>query len=152
MTGFTNSQQIVLAAQSLLFGVGIGIVYDILRAVRRFSRCGRRGTALCDALFWLIVLGALFAFGLIPAAGQPRGFVLLSAGGGAGLYFAVLSGEVLRALVWLLRTAAGLYRRLCGLWAACRETGKRLCASEKNRELSKKFEKSSFLFRGKGIK
>ena len=88
MPVFTNSQQVTLVLQSLLLGVGIGAVYDMLRALRLHFRCGWAGAALFDTLFWAIVLAALFEFGLIAAAGQPRGFVLLTAAGGMGLYFA----------------------------------------------------------------
>lgn len=85
MPVFTNSQQVTLVLQSLLLGVGIGAVYDMLRALRLHFRCGWAGAALLDTLFWAIVLAALFEFGLIAAAGQPRGFVLLTAAGGMGL-------------------------------------------------------------------
>ena len=79
MPVFTNSQQVTLVLQSLLLGVGIGAVYDMLRALRLHFRCGWAGAALFDTMFWAIVLAALFEFGLIAAAGQPRGFVLLTA-------------------------------------------------------------------------
>ena len=82
MSVFTNSQQVTLVLQSLLLGVGIGAVYDMLRALRLHFRCGWAGAALFDTMFWAIVLAALFEFGLIAAAGQPRGFVLLTAAGG----------------------------------------------------------------------
>ena len=70
MPVFTNSQQVTLVLQSLLLGVGIGAVYDMLRALRLHFRCGWAGVALLDTLFWAIVLAALFEFGLIAAAGQ----------------------------------------------------------------------------------
>ena len=79
MPVFTNSQQVTLVLQSLLLGVGIGAVYDMLRALRLHFRCGWAGAALLDTLFWAIVLAALFEFGLIAAAGQPRGIVLCGA-------------------------------------------------------------------------
>lgn len=85
MPVFTNSQQVTLVLQSLLLGVGIGAVYDMLRALRLHFRCGWAGAALFDTMFWAIVLAALFEFGLIAAAGQPRGFVLLTAAGGMGI-------------------------------------------------------------------
>ncbi len=65
-----------------------------------------QGAALLDTLFWAIVLAALFEFGLIAAAGQPRGFVLLTAAGGMGLYFAALSETMLEAIMRLLQVLA----------------------------------------------
>lgn len=80
MPVFTNSQQVTLVLQSLLLGVGIGAVYDMLRALRLHFRCGWAGAALFDTLFWAIVLAALFEFGLIAAAGQPRGICAFNGG------------------------------------------------------------------------
>lgn len=148
MEAFTGGQQMILVLQSLLLGVGIGAVYDVLRAVRLHCRCGRGGTALLDALFWAIVLAALFEFGLLAAVGQPRSFAAMALIGGMSLYFAALSGEMLTLLLRGLRAVSALRRRT----AACRRAVKRLCQSEKIRFLPKKFAKGSFLFRGKGIK
>lgn len=144
MTAFTNQEQITLVLQSLLLGAGIGAVYDVLRAIRLAAHCGAGGTALFDALFWLLVLGGLFEFGLLAAAGQPRSFVMVSAAGGASLYFAALSGEARAVLEHLTRAAAALHRRGQEL--------RRRCKPEKILFWTKKFEKASFLFRGKGIK
>jgi len=55
MPVFTNSQQVTLVLQSLLLGVGIGAVYDMLRALRLHFRCGWAGVALLDTLFWASV-------------------------------------------------------------------------------------------------
>ena len=88
-------------------------VYEQLRALRLHFRCGWAGAALLDTLFWAIVLAALFEFGLIAAAGQPRGFVLLTAAGGMGLYFAALSETVLEAIMRLLQVLAKIGRASC---------------------------------------
>ena len=149
MTAFTNQEQITLVLQSLLLGVGIGAVYDVLRAVRLAAHCG---TALFDALFWLIVLGGLFEFGLLAAAGQPRSFVVVSAAGGASLYFAALSGEVRAVLDRLARGAAAVHRRGQELRRHCQTVARQRCKPEKILFWAKKFRKASFLFRGKGIK
>ena len=76
MPVFTNSQQVTLVLQSLLLGVGIGAVYDMLRALRLHFRCGWAGAALFDTMFWAIVLAALFEFGL---TGRRHGIVLCGA-------------------------------------------------------------------------
>ncbi len=152
MPVFTNSQQITLVLQSLLLGVGIGAVYDILRALRLHFHCGWGSTALLDMLFWAVVLAALFEFGLIAAAGQPRGFVLVMAAGGMGLYLAALSETVLETLLRLLQAFAKLRRAVHGLRMHCKTVVKERCSPVKIRFLAKKFEKDSFLFRRKGIK
>ncbi len=152
MTAYTNGQQAALVLQSLLLGVGIGAVYDVLRAVRRHFRCGWGSTALLDALFWLIVLGGLFEFGLLTAIGQPRGFVLIAAIGGAWLYFAALSADVSAGLGGLLQAAARLHRREQALRHRCKTVARRWCQPEKILFWTKKFKKASFLFQRKGIK
>ena len=53
MGAFTNAEQLRLLLQSLLLGVGIGLFYDVLRALRWHFACGRAATAVYDALFWL---------------------------------------------------------------------------------------------------
>ena len=132
MPVFTNSQQVTLVLQSLLLGVGIGAVYDILRALRLHFRCGWAGAALLDTLFWAIVLAALFEFGLIAAAGQPRGFVLLTAAGGMGLYFAALSETVLEAIMRLLQVLAKAETRRIRPADALSNGGKTAVQSGKN--------------------
>ena len=87
MEVFSNQEQLRLFLQSILLGVGLGAVYDLLRAPRRVFRFGWAATAVCDALFWLVLLAALFEFNLLFAAGQNRYFVLAGAAGGAVLYF-----------------------------------------------------------------
>ena len=88
----------------------------------------------------------------IAAAGQPRGFVLLTAAGGMGLYFAALSETVLEAIMRLLQALAKLRRAIYGLRMHCQTVVKQRCSPVKIRFLTKKFEKDSFLFRKKGIK
>ena len=142
MPVFTNSQQVTLVLQSLLLGVGIGAVYDMLRALRLHFRCGWAGAALLDTLFWAIVLAALFEFGLIAAAGQPRGFVLLTAAGGMGLYFAALSETVLEVLMRLLQVLAKLRRAVYGLRMHCQTVVKQRCSPVKIRFLRKNLKKT----------
>ena len=132
MPVFTNSQQVTLVLQSLLLGVGIGAVYDMLRALRLHFRCGWAGAALLDTMFWAIVLAALFEFGLIAAAGQPRGFVLLTAAGGMGLYFAALSETVLEVLMRLLQVLAKAETRRIRPADALSNGGKTAVQSGKN--------------------
>ncbi len=111
-----------------------------------------QGAALLDTLFWAIVLAALFEFGLIAAAGQPRGFVLLTAAGGMGLYFAALSETVLEAIMRLLQALAKLRRAVYGLRMHCQTVVKQRCSAVKIRFLTKKFEKDSYLITQKRYK
>ena len=90
--------QLVLIAQSLLLGAAAGLLYDVMRVVRCKAFAGRGLTALCDGLFWLMLLAGLFEFGLVFAIGQGRYYVLAGAAGGMALYFACLGEGARRAL------------------------------------------------------
>jgi spore cortex biosynthesis protein YabQ len=91
------SEQLMQAAAALLAGGGLGLLYDVFRALRRRLRLA----ALVDLLFWLCVAAALFTLGLA-GPGSARLFVLACAGLGAALYFSLLSAPVLAALDFLL--------------------------------------------------
>jgi spore cortex biosynthesis protein YabQ len=112
---------------SLLLGAILGLVYDVLRAVRRSA--GRRGLAfVLDVLFWLSVVVLLFWVALFRENGRVRLYVSAAFLAGAGLYLLTLSRLVLPGLLqildwlgkfWRLLTApvrkgAGLAKKVCG--------------------------------------
>ena len=73
---------------SILLGLGAGVVYDLLRAVRlRHPRL----TAPLDLLYCHAVALAVFLFVLRQSDGQLRGFILLGGLGGGVLFFSLLS-------------------------------------------------------------
>ena len=89
------SHQLLVFGQSILLGLSIGLLYDLLRPFRlRLPRL----TGLLDGLYCLTVGCAVFLFLLGQAEGQLRGFVVLGAVGGAVLFFCAFS-ELLRP-VW----------------------------------------------------
>lgn len=144
--------QYLLVLQSILLGAGLALFYDLLRVVRLYCRFGRAKTALCDTLFWLVLLAALFEFSIVYAAAQSRYYVLGGAAGGAAMYFLLLGGTV-RALLYAV---FGLFARLRHLAG---RIGRRLHAlllragfREKIAGLIKKFAKPSSIFRRKGLK
>ena len=152
MPSFSNGQQVQLLLQSLLLGVGFGLWYDVLRALRRLRAPGCAATAVCDALFWLALLAALFEFNLLFAAGQTRAFALAGTAGGALLYFGLLSACALPwfMLGWrMLLRAAGLPARLA---QAARQRARAAGLAEKCSRFAKKFAKPSSIFGRKGIK
>lgn len=69
---------------SILLGLGAGVLYDLLRAVRlRHPRL----TAPLDLLYCQAVGLAVFLFVLRQSDGQLRGFILLGGLGGGVLFF-----------------------------------------------------------------
>ena len=92
MTGSGISQQGWQFLLSFLLGVGLGCLYDLLRALRR----KRRGlTWLLDLLFALFVLIGNFLLMLYGGRGSYRIFFLLSSAGGFCLWMLTLSRSFL---------------------------------------------------------
>lgn len=89
------SQQLVLFLQSVLLGGGLGLVYDLLRALRSVG--GRIWGGVLDVLFCLTASASLFFF-VMAGDGEMRIFIVLGAGGGM-LLFLCLAGPLLRP-VW----------------------------------------------------
>lgn len=145
----TLAAQTVVFLRAILLGVLCGAVYDVCRAVRRAARAGPVLTALLDGLFWLAALILLFAFSVVYAAGQARGYVLAGEGLGLMLYGMSFSPLVLPLLTGLLRFAArGL--RLPGRAARrarrlLRRCGQRIRLNRK--KIKKNFKKNTSFFR-----
>ena len=76
--GTEASRQLALFAQSILLGLGAGVVYDSLRPFRRRFP---RSTAPLDILYSLTVAAAGFLFLLRRAEGVLRGFFQVGAAG-----------------------------------------------------------------------
>ncbi|MCI2058802.1 MAG: septum formation initiator family protein [Oscillibacter sp.] len=103
------SSQLILFGQSVLLGMGGGLLYDLLRPLRTRRP---RLTGLSDVLYCLAGLLCLFLFVLRRAGGELRIYALLGLGGGAVLHFSFFS-QILRP-VWdfWADTLAGALRLL----------------------------------------
>ena len=152
MNIFSNQEQFRLLLQSLLLGVGIGLLYDILRALRWHFSCGRAATAALDTVFWLLLTAGLFEFGLVFAAGQPRLFVLGGMAGGMVLYFPLLSSAVLAVLDVVLRAVACIWTICAAAVQRVQNVLQRIGILDKIRHFAKKIQIPSSIFRRKGIK
>lgn len=80
--------QLMQAAVSSGVGVGLGIVYDLLRALRWEWP---RGKHPADGLFWCVTVTALYLLGMSAGRGQLRIFMVCCAGLGGTGYFLLLS-------------------------------------------------------------
>ena len=152
MEPFTNQEQVLLLLRCVLLGTGAGLLYDVLRTVRYHFGCGPGATAVLDALFWGLLLCGLFEFHLLFAAGQNRFFAPVGMAGGCVLYLLTLSGAVRAALDLMIGT---ILQCVCAVGAAAQQLYDRTGLSrlpEKIRIFTKKFAKSSSIFRRKGIK
>ena len=88
------SQQLLVFGQSILLGIAVGVLYDLLRPLRlRLPRI----TALLDAVYCLAVGVISFLFLLRRGEGELRGFMLLGGVGGAVVFFCAFS-QLLRPI------------------------------------------------------
>lgn len=110
--------QLLLLAATLLTGLGLGLVYDLLRVIRQC--CPAPVGVAADALFCLIFAAALFLLGMGPAGGTLRFYMPPLALGGAGVWFFFFGAAARRLFVRLLRAATfparklGAGLRVCG--------------------------------------
>ena len=94
------SGQLLSLAAGLLLGVGVGLLYDLLRQLRLLAPRRWMAEGL-DLLFWLLACLALFLCGILFGGGQVRLYMVLWLTLGATAYFAVLSGKMRRLLAAL---------------------------------------------------
>ena len=108
------AQQGLFCLRFALLGLGLGIFYDLLRAIRIRFRLKRRGTGLLDLLFCLVLLAGFLLLQLRGTDGRLRGYLLLGLGSGFFLWRKTLSHPFLRLALTVLRwgekAAAALWR------------------------------------------
>lgn len=88
------SRQLLQLVCSAAVGIGIGLVYDVFRILRRCLKAD----ALFDALFWLCCLAALFTLGMDMGEGALHIFMLAFAVLGFASYMLLLSTPVMTVL------------------------------------------------------
>jgi len=116
---------------TILSGVGLGLLFDLLRAVRAFLRPGRFLAALGDLCFWGAATAMLGAGLFLGNWGEYRFYVLVGILTGLGLHFWLasptvlwLAGGLLRLVDWVLELVWSLVLRL--LWAPLVAVGRLL--------------------------
>lgn len=118
--GNVISEQLALFLRSILLGGALGLLYDLVRPLRRLG--GRVWSGLLDALVSLTAAASLFFFAMA-GGGELRLFILLGTGGGAVLFFCLLSRplrplwdfwfRVFSAPLWFFRKFLKKVEQLC---------------------------------------
>ena len=72
-------------------GLCIGVVYDLLKLLRRSFGAGNAAVAFTDILFWIISAVFVFGINMAVADGETRVFQLVGAILGAIIFFSALS-------------------------------------------------------------
>lgn len=103
-------QETLVFFLSILHGIGLSVLYDLLRALRRAFRHGLAAVSAEDFLYWLTA--SFFTFILIFSRtdGVLRGYVGAGIGLGAVWYHLTLSSYVVKALAAFFT----LLRKMCG--------------------------------------
>ncbi len=144
--------QLLVILQSVLLGAGMGVVYDLLRALRRYFRFGKAGTAVCDLVFWMFSLSAFFRFSVASAVGQSRYYVIAGLLIGAGIYIILVSESVLELLGYILSMFGFIYNKTVQFGNYLKKRIKDFGILEKIRVFGKKVCSNPFHFGLKGYK
>ena len=99
-------EQISTLFSCLAMGLGVGLLYDLLRLVR-LTLPRRTLQEILDLLFWLGACGMLFFCGIVFGNGRVRLYMALCLLLGATAYFLLLSPWTRRALDILARASVG---------------------------------------------
>lgn len=107
--GFEHMQQVAAFCGAASVGLVTGVMYDVMRALRRRVR-QRAVSELLDLLFWVLATAALFYFVVVLGGGELRIFMVLAALLGAVVYFKFCSALVLELVQQGVDGAIGLVR------------------------------------------
>ena len=102
------SRQLLQLACSAAVGLGIGLVYDLFRILRRRLKAD----AIFDALFWMCCLAALFTLGMDMGGGALHIFMLAFAALGVAAYMLLMSAAVMAVLDRIARIISRALRPL----------------------------------------
>ena len=83
-------------------GAGAGLLFDLLRAVRRFFRTNA-AAAVTDVLYWVLCAGLVWYAVMALNSGEIRAYELFGLIWGAALYFLLLSRYVLRIFIGIFQ-------------------------------------------------
>lgn len=95
-------QETYAFAISLLGGVSIALIYDILRAIRMMMKSNKKVIHLFDIIFWIIAAGMSFYFINIGNDGQIRGFMFIGLIIGWTIYFFIVGKKLVNVICFIL--------------------------------------------------
>lgn len=137
--GISLEAQTLIFLESILLGISLSILYDLLRAIRHTSRTGIFLTSLLDGFFWCAVLVAFFLFVIVIVQGEGRAYILLGAVLGAVLYYMTLSQLMLAIFSTIFRSIGRLFKTISQI--SHKIFGKIKCKFKKNKKCNKNIKK-----------
>ena len=111
----TIGHETMFLGVSVLLGVVLFIVYDILRIFRRIVPHGSIWVGVEDFIYWLICTGAVFVMLYQENDGMVRGFALGGLVIGMALYYVTFSRMVIKVNVVVLKGIIGGIKKVLKL-------------------------------------
>lgn len=117
-------QETVVFLLSVLHGVGLTFIYDLIRCLRRTFRHGLAAISIEDFLFWAMAGFLTFCLAFFRTDGVIRGYVAAGIAIGVILYHFTVSALVIRAFSWLF---CGIRRIFCMILQIVWKPLKKIC-------------------------
>lgn len=108
--------QAALFAITLATGIGLAVLFDFYRVVRRELRFRTVLTYIGDFIYWMIATCIAFGMLLAGNGGEIRFYVFIGLLSGAVLYYQLLSRYVMKALMRLLCLAGSCLKYMLLFW------------------------------------
>ena len=120
-------QELLFLGSSVLVGMGLFFLYDILRIFRRILPHGNIWIGVEDFLYWIIFTGVVFVLLYRENDGMVRGFSIGGIVLGMLLYYLLLSRFVIRINVMVFGVVFGLLGKIFGtILLPVRKHGKKI--------------------------
>lgn len=108
--------QVGLFVLTVATGLGLALLFDVYRAIRRKLRFRTVLTFIGDFIYWILATSIVFGMLLAGNGGELRLYVFMGLLSGAVIYYQILSRYVMRSLMKLLHIAAICCKYLFSLW------------------------------------
>lgn len=100
---------------AIIYGLLLGLIYDVYRVIRYYSKPKKLLTATEDLIFWIIITLTIFTFLVEKLDGIIRGFILLAFGIGYIIYIKFISKYSFSFLKWIFKLILSLINEIMNI-------------------------------------
>ena len=104
--------QLVSVACSLVYGAGLCVLYDVLRAARKYTKPSFLSLFITDVLYFAVCAVAVFLLLLVRTNGEIRGYILFAVALGFLLFRISLSNLTLAVFSFVFKMLSKLTLKL----------------------------------------
>jgi spore cortex biosynthesis protein YabQ len=101
---------------TLATGIGLAILFDVYRVVRKECRFRAILTYIGDFLYWILATCIVFGMLLAGNGGEIRLYIFIGLISGAAIYYQMLSRYVIKSIMKMLGIAVICLKYLFFLW------------------------------------